>query len=73
MTDSGVGTSMSTNGTRRPGSRTDTGQTLRAVVERYDDAPNQCTLYPEESDKHERMATWITAQEPAFVDLAVVR
>jgi len=63
---------MSTDSTRRPDHRADI-PSLRAVVERYEDAPNQCTIYPEESDDHERMATWITAQEPAFVDLAVVR
>ena len=63
---------MSTDSTRRPDHRPGT-RSLRAVVERYEDAPNQCTIYPEESDDHERMATWITALEPAFVDLTIVR
>jgi len=64
---------MSTDSTRQPDRRGDSGESLHAVVERYEDAPNQCTIYPEETDEHERMATWITAQEPGFVDLAVVR
>lgn len=46
---------------------------LRAIVETYDDAPDQCTIYPAESSPHERMATWITAAEPAFVDLEDAR
>jgi len=63
---------MSMDSTRRPDHGPDS-PSLRAVVERYEDAPNQCTIYPEEMDAHERMAVWITAQEPGFVDLAVVR
>ncbi|WP_123533284.1 DUF7511 domain-containing protein [Halosimplex salinum] len=46
---------------------------LRAVVERYDDEPDQCTIYPAGVDDHTRMATWISATEPSFVELGAVR
>ena len=46
---------------------------LRAVVERYEDAPDQCTIFPTGLDDYERMATWISAREPSFVELEAVR
>lgn len=46
---------------------------LRAVVERYEDAPDECTIYPAGVDDHKRMATWISATEPSFVELDAVR
>jgi hypothetical protein len=46
---------------------------LRAVVERYEDAPDQCTIFPTGLDDHERMATWVSAREPSFVELEAVR
>ncbi|WP_436930354.1 DUF7511 domain-containing protein [Halosimplex halobium] len=46
---------------------------LRAVVERYEDAPDECTIYPRGVDEHTRMATWISATAPAFVELDAVR
>jgi len=41
----------------------------RAIVERYDDAPHQCTIFPADADKSERTTAWITAREPTFVNL----
>ena len=65
---------MSTDGTGRDGVGTARSpRSLRAIVERYDDAPDQCTIYPSGTDDHERMATWITATDPGFVDLQDVR
>jgi hypothetical protein len=45
----------------------------RAVVERYRDEPNQCTIFPVDADETETVTTWVTAKEPSFVDLWVVR
>lgn len=44
----------------------------RAVVERYRDEPNQCTIFPSHSDEDDR-TTWVTARAPSFVDLRSVR
>lgn len=41
----------------------------RAVVERYQNEPNQCTIFPEDMGEDERVTTWISAKEPAYVDL----
>ena len=46
---------------------------LRAIVERYEDEPDVCTIFPTGLDDYERMATWISAMEPAFVELEAVR
>jgi hypothetical protein len=51
----------------------DDGLSLHAVVEEYDDAPDECTIYPREANGVDRMATWISAREPAFVDLRKTR
>ena len=65
---------MSTDTTRQDQSdRAAPTWELRAVVERYDDAPDECTIYPAGVDEHKRMATWISASEPAFVELGAVR
>lgn len=42
---------------------------FRAVVERYDDRPDQCTIFPAAASDDERMVTWVTAQGDSFVDL----
>jgi hypothetical protein len=42
---------------------------FRAVVERYRDEPNQCTIFPADIDEEKRTTAWITAVDPAFVDL----
>jgi hypothetical protein len=42
---------------------------VRAVVERYRDEPNQCTIFPATVDGDERVTTWITAETPWYVDL----
>lgn len=44
---------------------------FRAVVERYDDEPDQCTIFPVDED--DRESTWITAEAPGFVDLNTQR
>jgi hypothetical protein len=46
---------------------------LRAVVERYENRPDQCTIYPENDDGIDRTTTWITAIGSAFVDVSRTR
>lgn len=50
------------------GVRGATMQLCSTVVE-YDDAPDECTIYPRGVSKMERMTTWISAKEGAYVDL----
>jgi hypothetical protein len=45
----------------------------RAVVEEYDDASDECTIYPMDASLDERVTLWISAQRPGFVDLEDVR
>jgi hypothetical protein len=47
--------------------------TYRAVVETYDDEPDQCTIFPREVAGLDRMTTWITAREDSFIALARMR
>ena len=49
-------------------SGTETGG-YRAVVERYENEPDQCTIFPADEGPERRPSTWITAKSPAFVDL----
>ncbi|WP_132059816.1 DUF7511 domain-containing protein [Halorussus amylolyticus] len=42
---------------------------LRSVVVTYDDRPDRRTVYPEGLSSVERMSTWFTANDGAFVDL----
>jgi hypothetical protein len=51
----------------------DCGQPLQVIVEKYDERPDQCTIFPSQSDGVERMSTWITATEGSFVDLQTMR
>jgi hypothetical protein len=48
-------------------------QELQAIVEKYDDRPDQCTIFPTGSDGVKRMSTWVSAREGSFVDLLTVR
>lgn len=47
---------------------------VRAIVESYDNRPDQCTLYPVTvSEDDERLTTWITAESGSFVDTWAMR
>lgn len=48
-------------------------QQLKAVIERYDDRPNQCTIYRSDGSEVEQMSNWITADEDSFCHLETVR
>lgn len=45
---------------------------LRATVVEYEDAPDECTIFPRGVSGVERMTTWISAEEGSYVDLASV-
>lgn len=45
---------------------------LRATIVEYEDAPNECTIYPNGVSEMERMTTWISAEEGSYVDLGSV-
>ena len=44
-----------------------------AAVEQRDDGPDECTLFPCNTDGVDLMATWMTARGDAFVDLESMR
>lgn len=61
---------MSPSETRRDGpDATSVDESFRAVVERYQNAANQCTIFPADADRADRTTAWISAEAPAFVDL----
>jgi len=43
---------------------------LSLTVVRYSDGPNRCTIYPPDATGDERMATWLSVDYGALVDLA---
>jgi hypothetical protein len=52
---------------------TSTHGDYRAVVDRYEDEPNQCTIYTaDDGDDCERTA-WIRARAPYFLDIRAHR
>jgi len=56
--------------------RAGTGATERglvAVVVEYDERPDQCTVYPPDSDGMTRMSSWISADVDCFVDCETMR
>jgi hypothetical protein len=46
---------------------------LRAEIVEYDDAPNECTIFPTDAQEWELMTRWITAAEGSYVDLEAMR
>ena len=58
---------LSNESERDPGSESDRPG-LWAVVERYRDEPDQCTIFPADANDEERLTTWITAKSPYYVD-----
>lgn len=45
-----------------------------AVIERYQDAPDECTIFPDARYHTDtRQTEWISAKEGSFVSLAFVR
>jgi hypothetical protein len=45
----------------------------RAEIVEYDDAPDECTIYPADAQEWELMTRWITAREGSYVDLEEMR
>jgi hypothetical protein len=56
-----------TSGDERP------ADALVAAVVSYDDAPDECTIYPADADDDDLVTRWITAQAGSFVPLAETR
>ncbi|WP_254766882.1 DUF7511 domain-containing protein [Salinilacihabitans rarus] len=46
---------------------------LEAVVVRYDDRPDRCTLVPRGCPDERKLTTWYSANLTAFVDLGDAR
>ncbi|KAB1189218.1 MULTISPECIES: hypothetical protein [Haloferax] len=40
-----------------------------AIVAPYDDAPDECTIFPAGLSEDELLTTWISAQEGSYVSL----
>lgn len=60
---------MSSKGSDEESQDDTTWRGVRAIVERYRDEPNRCTIVPTGTDEEERLTTWITAEAPFYVDL----
>ncbi|ELZ96482.1 hypothetical protein C440_05023 [Haloferax mucosum ATCC BAA-1512] len=60
--------------TETMGSRTPTDDAeYTAIVAPYDDAPDECTIFPAGLSETEMMTTWISAQEGGYVSLTEMR
>lgn len=46
---------------------------LEAIVVRYEDRPDRCTITPRECPEGDRLTTWLSADIDAFVDLEAMR
>jgi hypothetical protein len=46
---------------------------LLSTVVHYEDAPDECTLYPRDATEAELVTTWLTAREGSFVALEDMR
>lgn len=53
--------------------RTDPGfpllEQFEATIVTYDDAPDECTIYPEDVDEAAKSTTWITARAGSFCSI----
>ncbi len=48
-------------------------QKLQAIVEKYEERPDQCTIFPSSDNGVERMSMWVTAKEGSFVSIQTMR
>lgn len=53
--------------------RSANGAEYRAIVERYETRPNQCTIFRADGPDHERTTSWISATDGAYVALELMR
>jgi len=49
------------------------GRRYVARVETYDDAPDECTIFPEDADADELPTTWVSAEAGSYVSLEAMR
>ncbi|AFK19762.1 hypothetical protein E6P09_01350 [Haloferax mediterranei ATCC 33500] len=63
-----------TTRTENPGANLSTDDVeYTAIVAPYDDAPDECTIFPAGLTEAEMMTTWVSAQEGAYVSLEAMR
>ncbi|KAB1194811.1 hypothetical protein GJR96_06970 [Haloferax sp. MBLA0076] len=62
---------MTTTTTERQGRNVSPADDLEytAIVAPYDDAPDECTIFPAGLSEDELVTTWISAQEGSYVSL----
>ena len=48
-------------------------QTCLARIEEYDDAPDECTIYPADATQTELTTTWVSARANSFIALETMR
>lgn len=44
-----------------------------ATVVKYDGVPDECTVYPTDTDEDQQTTVWITAQEGSYFPAATMR
>ncbi|MFB6202849.1 MAG: hypothetical protein ABEI98_12680 [Halorhabdus sp.] len=46
---------------------------FEAIIARYEDAPDECTIAPTDVPDHERTTMWLTAREGAYCSAVAMR
>jgi len=46
---------------------------VESVIERYDEEPDECTIFRADIPDRQRLSTWISAKEGSYVDLCLCR
>jgi hypothetical protein len=46
---------------------------LESIIERYEDQPDECTIFQSDVSDRRRLSTWISAKEGSYVDLVMCR
>lgn len=62
-----------TDAVRRPGSDARPPIDLEAIVVRYEDGPDRCTIAPRDCPDEAKLTTWLSADVATFVDLEDAR
>ncbi|WP_435183186.1 DUF7511 domain-containing protein [Halobellus sp. EA9] len=44
-----------------------------ARIETYEDAPDECTIFPQDADADELPTTWVSAEAGSYVSLEAMR
>lgn len=46
---------------------------FEATIVTYDDAPDECTIYPDDIDDPDRSTTWISAKAGSYCSIADIQ